>query len=144
MIAACRTEVMPEATPSGEGVDFILVVCPSEVDGTRVVSPTSDSRWKFCRVGTCADALDFVRRHRVPLVICEEELPDGSWREVLQATSMKPERPLLIVAYRLGDDPHWSSILGQSCKTPVAVSSTSKEYGRSSISSPHSAAPYRT
>src|SRR3954470_425701 len=60
-----------------------------------------------CRVQTaesCHSAFGILRYGRISIVVCERDLPDGSWRDVLDRLDSSPERPLLIVTSRLADE----------------------------------------
>jgi DNA-binding NtrC family response regulator len=45
------------------------------------------------------------------VVMCDEELPDGNWREVLTQLESLPMNPALIVASHLADEHLWSEVL---------------------------------
>lgn len=63
------------------------------------------------RVQSCREAQRFLRRHRVPLVICKRDLPDGSWRNVLGSLTALTDPPFLIVTSRLADEDLWLEVL---------------------------------
>ncbi len=44
-------------------------------------------------------------------MVCERDLPDGNWRDVLDAASARPDPPPLIVTSRLADDHLWAEVL---------------------------------
>ena len=44
-------------------------------------------------------------------MICEDPLPDGSWRDVLQAVQVLGTPPALIVTSRLADNRLWAEVL---------------------------------
>ncbi len=52
-----------------------------------------------------------LRRQRVGVVICEEELPDGDWRDLLRQLRAIPDVPYLIVTSRLADEQMWVEVL---------------------------------
>ncbi len=43
--------------------------------------------------------------------MCEEQMPDGDWRALLDGMEKLPGKPNLIVASRLDDDRLWSEVL---------------------------------
>src|SRR4051812_24509055 len=63
-----------------------------------------------CRVQTaesCHSAFGILRYGRISIVVCERDLPDGSWRDVLERLDSSPDKPLLIVTSRLADESLW-------------------------------------
>jgi DNA-binding response OmpR family regulator len=47
----------------------------------------------------------------VPIVLCDRDLPDGSWLDILNQADSAAEPPLVIVASRLADERLWSEVL---------------------------------
>jgi DNA-binding response OmpR family regulator len=97
---------------------------PLECDGVKVllVSPLDDdhrfltqilrhSKWKYYVVRSRAEALTFLRDNAVPVLICEADLIDGTWRDLLDETARMEHAPLLIVTSRLADDALWAEVL---------------------------------
>lgn len=52
-----------------------------------------------------------LRQGRVPVVICERDLPDGDWKVILSAVKRLEKAPLLIVCSRLADEFLWAEVL---------------------------------
>jgi len=50
-------------------------------------------------------------RERFAVVLCDRDLPDGSWIDVLDRIAAADDPPLLIVTSRLADDQLWSKVL---------------------------------
>jgi DNA-binding NtrC family response regulator len=48
---------------------------------------------------------------RLPIVICDRDLPDGGWRQLLQETEALPSPPKLIVSSRFADEELWMEVL---------------------------------
>jgi DNA-binding response OmpR family regulator len=67
-----------------------------------------------CRIQTadsCHTAFQSLAARRISIVVCERDLPDGSWRDVLERLGSSPERPYLIVTSRLADEWLWAEVL---------------------------------
>jgi len=60
---------------------------------------------------TCRTALWRLSQERISIVVCERDLPDGTWRDILENLDASPERPYLIVTSRLADDLLWAEVL---------------------------------
>jgi DNA-binding response OmpR family regulator len=85
-----------------------------------LVAPETDERFALqtilqsaeCRTFVCArcrDAIDLIQFASV--VICEDPLPDGSWRDVLETVQARGTPPALIVTSRLADNRLWAEVL---------------------------------
>lgn len=67
-----------------------------------------------CRVAHASSAgaaLQSLRKSRYAVVLCDTDLPRGSWQQVLQATFPSFGGPLLIVTSRLADETLWAEAL---------------------------------
>jgi DNA-binding response OmpR family regulator len=89
----------------------ILAVSPAEEDHLLLSHVFSHSNWKYGSVRTCAEAVEVLRESGVAVVICAAELPDGTWKDLLQRLAGQPVPPRLIVASRLADDRLWAEVL---------------------------------
>jgi|SRR5947209_4935331 len=88
-----------------------------------MVSPFADdhralrtilSRWngKLDCVSNMEEARSWMIQHGPPsIMICERDLPEGSWKLLFQETELLPRPPKFIVASRLADDYLWSEVL---------------------------------
>ncbi len=54
-----------------------------------------------------------ISRPETDVVICESDLPDGSWIDVLDAAMARPKPPIVIVTSRLSDDYLWAEVLNR-------------------------------
>jgi hypothetical protein len=52
-----------------------------------------------------------INEGRFSIAICERDLPDGTWRDILDSVRMAPRQSLLIVASKLADDYLWAEVL---------------------------------
>jgi DNA-binding NtrC family response regulator len=67
--------------------------------------------WKLFEAASCSEALTLLQEERIPVVVCEQHLPDGNWRSLLEGIATLARRPKLIVASRLADDLLWVEVL---------------------------------
>ena len=89
----------------------VLLASPLEEDHSSLRGILRRSRWRLFGTGTYDEALALIRRHAVPVVICERTLPDGDWKTLLAAMANMPHRPQLIVSSRLADHHLWADVL---------------------------------
>jgi DNA-binding response OmpR family regulator len=87
----------------------ILSVTAAPGDHTTLRNILND--WRIVRCRTVKEAIARLRRQHIPVVICESDLPDGTWRDVLDSISTLTHRPVLIVTSRLADDYLWAEVL---------------------------------
>ena len=55
--------------------------------------------------------MEKIQRHRIPIVVTSEHLPDGDWKELLAQLLCLPEPPEVIVMTAHADDRLWSEVL---------------------------------
>jgi DNA-binding response OmpR family regulator len=67
--------------------------------------------WKLLVSPNYREALTFLRQNRIPVVICDNELPDGNWRLLLDSLADLTDPPNLIVSSRLADERLWAEVL---------------------------------
>ncbi len=89
----------------------VLAVSPAEDDHVLLEHVFSHSNWKIEHVRTCREALDLLVREPAAVVICGAELPDGSWRTLLEDINRLPVPPRLIVTSSIADDRLWADVL---------------------------------
>jgi len=89
----------------------ILFVGIAEDDGLSLDKIFVRSDWQSRGVESCHEALDFLDQNRIPVVLTGLELPDGSWRELLNGMARLPAPPNLIVSSRLADACLWAEVL---------------------------------
>jgi DNA-binding response OmpR family regulator len=89
----------------------ILFVGIPEGDGLALGVILLDSNWKSHGAANCQEALEFLGQRHVPVVLAEADLPDGSWRELLNGMARLSAPPSLIVSSRLADNRLWAEVL---------------------------------
>jgi hypothetical protein len=69
-------------------------------------------RWNVCHAPTICAALLVLQARVVSVIICENELPDGRWKDLLAHVRTLQRGPRLVVASRLADDALWTEVWG--------------------------------
>lgn len=69
------------------------------------------SRWQVSARGNLSLALKALRHFPYPAVLCERDLPDGDWKDLLEHTKRLSNPPLVIVTSRHADDYLWTEAL---------------------------------
>jgi DNA-binding NtrC family response regulator len=97
--------LQPEKTVS------VLAISPLEDDHLFLASIFSHTNWHLRKACTWREALGLLARQRIPVLICESQLVDADWKDVLAELSSLPDQPLLIVSSRLADESFWAEVL---------------------------------
>ena len=88
-----------------------LAVTPNEKDLSFLQYLFDNDNWKLYQAHTYREAMSQLSRDWVPVIICECQLPDGSWKDVLSQTAPLVERPRLIVISSQANEHLWSEVL---------------------------------
>lgn len=104
-----QAERQPTAVKSAGNV--ILVVSPFEEDLLSLQQIFSGSNWILRGTRTCGEALALLRESRVSVIICESDLPNGDWKNMLEELAQAAAAPHLIVTSRLADQYLWAEVL---------------------------------
>jgi len=114
-VASTTTRPFPSSGRSvSDQVVTVLATSPQHEDHVLLSDIFSRSNWKLHHAQTREQALEFLRTHRVGVVITECDLEDQRcWREFLEDVAGLPLQPppRFIVASRLADDQLWSEAL---------------------------------
>jgi DNA-binding NtrC family response regulator len=60
---------------------------------------------------TIRDAIQSLGSHAVPVIVCQQDLPDGNWQDLLDlSAAWKPPAKVIVVS-RLADNRLWAEVL---------------------------------
>jgi len=109
----------PSRKVTTNGVVSVLSISPIEEDHCAVqdilrhlqsaLDPSRIFTVQSC--ATLAAALAALSKSQFEVVVCEQDLLPGSWRDVLQQAVVLPDPPSLIVTSRLADERLWAEAL---------------------------------
>jgi DNA-binding NtrC family response regulator len=71
------------------------------------------SRWTLIEASTVEEAAATLRQSLAVVLICEAELPDGTWVELLNHAQSLSSPPPVIVTARYADDDLWMKVLNR-------------------------------
>ena len=89
----------------------VLLVSPCGDDHDVLPGILEHPHWEWHRTKSCRQALRVLSNHAIAVLICERDLPDGSWWNLLDAAMKLSAPPNLIVCSRLADDWLWAEVL---------------------------------
>lgn len=99
-------------SPSVQRVN-VLAITPKIIDQRTLTRIFAHSDWKLFGAGTLREAKDLLREEPISVVICEQELPDGTWKDLLEELSHAERPPHLVVTSRMADDQLWAEVLNR-------------------------------
>jgi DNA-binding response OmpR family regulator len=94
-----------------ERIVKVLLISPFDEDHQHLRDILKHSKWQQYGARTQMESFEFLRENVAPVVICESQLPDGTWQDVLSKLGRLRCPPLLVVASRIADDRLWSEVL---------------------------------
>lgn len=96
---------------TGDTPITVLSVGPAQDDHNVLERLLHGRKWKIHTRLSLSSAMALLQKALIPLVICEQDLLPGTWRDMLDHLTLLPEPPYLIVASRLADDHLWAEVL---------------------------------
>ena len=91
--------------------EAVLAVSLPRDDHRALSDIFSKLPWTLKSAATLAQGLIQVMSRPVAAIVCEQDLPGGSWRLLLDKVEMLPRPPRVIVASRLADARLWAEVL---------------------------------
>lgn len=107
--AAPRTEMLVSGESGGER--RILSISPDPEDHNALRHILQGHGWQISTVRTCSDATSHLVVQPAPIIVCEKEIADGTWKDVLNLVLPSTPPPVLIVSSRIADDYLWAEVL---------------------------------
>lgn len=89
----------------------VALISPLESDSSSLRRVLDGSCATIYWFPTCNAALAFLREHPLGVVISNVQVPDGCWKDLLDALSRLAHPPNLIVSSHLADERLWAEVL---------------------------------
>jgi len=89
----------------------VLVVGGFDSDLIALLRILSDKDWTLLWHTTRADAVETLERRPVDAVLCDRELPDGDWKDLLGSAASVANPPRVIVTARFANERLWAEVL---------------------------------
>jgi DNA-binding NtrC family response regulator len=89
----------------------VLLVSPFLDDQETLEQFLRPPKWSIYRAPTLKSAMAAMELERLPLVLCERDLGQDAWKNVLAQTMLMLHSPLIIVTSRLADEHLWAEAL---------------------------------
>ncbi len=96
--------------PAHTRVTMMLVSSRSE-DHEFFSSLFQPPHWYIYRANSYREALNWMVRDHMGVIVCECDLPDGNWKDILSQAQVLPDPPYVVVAAQLADELLWAEVL---------------------------------
>lgn len=97
--------------PSPEEPVPVLLVSLSADDEAALCRILAHPNWQLHGSANCKQALEYLRRQRVPIVVCERYQVDGNWQDLLNGAQQLELPSSVIVCSHLTDEYLWAEVL---------------------------------
>ncbi len=109
----------------------VLAINAREEDQASLAHIFGCTKWTVHCVQGRYEALEFLQKSRMPVLLCDCQLPDGNWKDLLDDVAHLPDPPLLIVTSLLADDCLWAEALNRGAYDVLAKPFEPEEVVRS-------------
>ena len=92
----------------------LLAISPNEQDRQSLEHILDIDRWTVQGARTLEEASSMLRQEP-SLVLCEKDLPDGSWKDVFHEARCLENPPPIVVVSRQADERFWAEVLNLGC-----------------------------
>lgn len=89
----------------------ILIASPCREDHTRLGAILNQQGFAVSRCASLTETFEYLGKRPCSVVICERDLPDGDWKEILRRAENMPSPPLVLVVSKHADESLWGEVL---------------------------------
>lgn len=100
---------LPASNPPHENIT-LLAISPNQEDCQSLENILDSESWTVQAAQSLREATTLLEK-RPSLVVCEKDLPDGSWRDVFRQSRGLDNPPPLVVVSRHADERFWAEVL---------------------------------
>jgi DNA-binding NtrC family response regulator len=105
-----KAQEIPTRAP-GSGNITVLAVSPSQDDLLSLRDILESERWTVRTVKSYREAAHAMQNETPAVVTCENELPDGDWKDLFRLAISMQEPPPVVVVARNADESLWAEVL---------------------------------
>lgn len=100
---------LPARQPANENIT-LLAICPNKEDRQSLKTLLERNQWTIQGAPTLREATKLLRS-KPSLIVCEKDLPDGTWKDVFREARDLDNPPPVVVVSRLADERLWAEVL---------------------------------
>jgi DNA-binding NtrC family response regulator len=117
--------------PSPPSAVLALVINAQSEERRALREIFAHAHWKWNSVPSIQKALKWLARRGSPQVmLCDRDLPDGTWLKLFDRTESLPRAPKFIVSSRLADEYLWAEVLNLGGHDVLATPFDEREVSR--------------
>jgi DNA-binding NtrC family response regulator len=90
---------------------MVLIIGLSHGEGAPIRKGAEAFGWKTREVRNYREAILQLCSEKAGVMLCSDNLPDGTWEDILSATATDMVRPRIIVISRHADERLWAEVL---------------------------------
>lgn len=122
-------------------ISILLVGQASRCQEIKCILLESGIKHELAEAGSCAEAKRFLADNRTTVVLCEKQLEDGNWRDILECADYSSQsEPSVVVCHPHADDRLWVEVLNLGAHDLIQLPTDKDELIRV-IESAHRACP---
>jgi DNA-binding response OmpR family regulator len=100
---------IPASNPAHENIT-LLTICPNADDHKSLETILEPESWTIQGARSLGEATTMLRAHP-SLIVCEKDLPDGTWKDVFSQARDMDNPPPVVVVSRHADERLWAEVL---------------------------------
>lgn len=89
----------------------VLVISPDAAQNRALCRICAAPDWRAREAKDWRESVLVMSRTGADVILCDDHLPDGNWKDVLSVLSELPEAPRLIVLFENASPAEWSEVL---------------------------------
>ncbi|HYO82493.1 MAG TPA: response regulator [Bryobacteraceae bacterium] len=89
----------------------ILAISSNENQLAALARIVSHTTWILETASHLSSAEQILSRNEVQVLLCDERLPDGTWRDAVERALRLPAPPEVVVVSKTGEDRLWAEVL---------------------------------
>jgi len=101
---------VPASVPANEQFT-LLAISPETGDCHSLAEILESSRWTIHEASSYREATRLIRESDPNVILCERDLPDGSWKDVFREAVALRNAPPVVVVSRQADERLWAEVL---------------------------------
>jgi len=112
-------EAMRNPAAGPENALAVLAVIPNQGDRDALRGLFRHSNWLVSFTNSIAETMRSLKESPMAVVLCDRDLPDGSWKDLLAATQTVGRPPRVVLTSRLVDGRVWAEALSLGCHNVI-------------------------
>lgn len=105
-----RSAASSAASPASDPVRLVAVTTNTS-DEAALRQIAGECGWNISIARSSSEAVKMLEQNPIPLVICDRDLPEENWREVLARIAGLPQPVCVLLASAVADEYLWNEVI---------------------------------